>query len=311
MIKGIFSIVNTIKCSTANIGIFLVILTMKIQAQPPQAMTPNYISAFAEEAVDQMIQHKIPASVILAQAIFESGCGTSDLAKKSNNHFGIKCHAEWDGDTILKNDDSYNECFRSYKTVKESYTDHSLFLRSRPRYRHLFRLRFTDYRGWCYGLKNSGYATYAYYPEVLIKIIEQYELYEYDKAEILPSATLICSKSKEIIKSNLQTSNFNLQQFCANDLLWSDEKYILIQSLGMIIECPEKENERMGKLQGGTLMCFKNHEIIESKLQSTGFSLKELSVNDILWNDEKYLLIQSLEMIIDHPEKEAGKMAGK
>ncbi|MEO6305896.1 MAG: glucosaminidase domain-containing protein, partial [Bacteroidia bacterium] len=249
--------------------------------------------------------HKIPASVTLAQAIFESGCGSSNLAKRSNNHFGIKCHAEWNGDTIVKNDDSYNECFRSYKTVHESYTDHSNFLRSRARYKHLFRLRITDYRGWCNGLKNSGYATYMYYPEVLIKIIEQYSLYKYDIAQTLPPCSLICSQKQEIKASKLNYMDFTFSELCNNDMMWNDEKYILIQSLEMVINkdaiC---DNKPFKKLLGGTLICSRNNEITESKLTPTGFSLKQFSANDLLWTDEKYFLIQSLEMIIDHPEKE-------
>ncbi len=304
MIKGTFSILNIIKCSAVNIGVLLAILSLKMTGQPPQALTPNYINAFAAEAINQMIEYKIPASVTLAQAIFESGCGNSELAKRSNNHFGIKCHAEWSGDTIVKDDDNYNECFRSYKTVKESYTDHSLFLKSRSRYRHLFRLRITDYRGWCKGLKNSGYATYVYYPEVLIKIIEQYALYEYDIAETLAPGSLNCQRKQELKESNLNNMDFALAELGNNNLLWNDEKDLLIQSLEMIIDRDAVcSNKNSGNSQSNTLLCSNEREIIKSKLVSTGFSLKQLAANDLLWTDERYYLIQSLEMIIDHPEK--------
>ena len=242
MIKGNFSIATLIKCSTANIGFFLVILTLKMSAQAPPAPTYFYINSFAQEAVNQMIEYKIPASVTLAQAIFESSCGNSVLAKRSNNHFGIKCHTTWGGDTIRKSDDSLNECFRKYNNVEDSYADHSLFLSSRARYKHLFNLSVNDYKGWCYGLKNAGYATYVFYPEVLIKIIEEHKLYEFDRAEILTGGGLMFARSdNDIIESKLTTSGFTLKEFCENDILWNDERYLLIQSLELIIEHPNRE----------------------------------------------------------------------
>jgi hypothetical protein len=302
MIKGNISIANTIKCSAVNIGFFLVIISLKMGGQPPQAHTDIYISSYAAEAVNQMIEYKIPASVTLAQAIFESACGNSNLAQRSNNHFGIKCHTQWGGDTVRKSDDSWDECFRKYNSIKDSYTDHSLFLRSRARYKELFKLSVNDYKGWCYGLKNSGYATYAYYPEVLIKIIEEYGLYEFDRAEILEPAVLICNNDKEIIKSKLTDKEFTLDEFCVNDILWNDEKYILIQSLELVIDHPEPPSIEV--LESGKLMCFKTEEIIESNFITEGFTLKELSANDLLWSNERDLLIQSLEFIIDHPEKQ-------
>src|SRR4051812_22933655 len=108
----------------------LLLVTVKnpLFAQPPRYIVPNYIAQYADQAVEQMLIYKIPASVILAQAILESRGGTSELAIRSNNHFGIKCHSQWIGDTIVKDDDNTNECFRKYKNIDESYTDHSIFL---------------------------------------------------------------------------------------------------------------------------------------------------------------------------------------
>lgn len=307
MIKGNISIANTIKCSAVNIGFFLAILSLKMAGQPPQALTDTYISTYAPEAVNQMIEYKIPASVTLAQAIFESACGNSILAQRSNNHFGIKCHTQWGGDTVRKSDDSLNECFRKYNSIKDSYTDHSMFLRSRGRYRELFKLSVNDYKGWCYGLKNSGYATYAYYPEVLIKIIEEYNLYEYDMAETLEPSVYVYNVDNEIIKSKLNDKEFSLDEFCVNDILWNDERNILIESLELVIDHPEPRC--IDVLESGTLMCFKTEEIIESKFIAEGFTLKELSAHDLIWSNEKDLLIQSLEFIIDHPEKEDDQIA--
>jgi LysM repeat protein len=139
-----------------------------------------YVENFKDEAVKEMQLYNIPASITLAQGMLESGFGTSDLAKYANNHFGIKCHDEWSGPTYIQNDDEKNECFRKYPTVLDSYTDHSLFLKSRARYSELFELNHTDYRGWAKGLKEAGYATEPKYAERLLELIETYELYKFD-----------------------------------------------------------------------------------------------------------------------------------
>lgn len=140
----------------------------------------QYIKNYSHFAVIEMYRYKIPASVTLAQAILESGAGSSELAINANNHFGIKCHADWEGMNYIQDDDEATECFRKYFSVEESYRDHSLFIISRPRYSELFNLPIYDYKAWCYGLKNCGYATQDKYPEKLIKIIEQYQLYKLD-----------------------------------------------------------------------------------------------------------------------------------
>ena len=145
------------------------------------ASAEEYISTWKTEAIRQMHLYKIPASITLAQGILESGNGVSELAKKSNNHFGIKCHADWEGGRTYHDDDEKGECFRKYKYVESSYEDHSQFLSGRRRYASLFTLRKTDYKGWSKGLKKAGYATDKNYPKKLIKIIETYELYEFDK----------------------------------------------------------------------------------------------------------------------------------
>ena len=124
--------------------------------------------------------YRIPASITLAQGLLESNTGNSDLAVKANNHFGIKCHKEWTGETYIKDDDTKDECFRVYKTAEESFKDHSNFLRTRSRYATLFYLKITDYKAWAEGLKAAGYATNPRYPQQLIKLIEDNCLYEYD-----------------------------------------------------------------------------------------------------------------------------------
>lgn len=146
--------------------------------------TQDYIDAWKVTAVEQMNEHKIPASITLAQGILESGNGNSKLAKEAKNHFGIKCHT-WDGDTFFQDDDKKNECFRSYKSAAESYKDHSLFLK-RKRYAGLFDLKLEDYKGWAKGLKSAGYATNPKYAYLLIDLIERYELDKFDGMPNLP-----------------------------------------------------------------------------------------------------------------------------
>jgi len=140
----------------------------------------KYIEMYRELAIEQMELYGIPASITLAQAIFESGHGNSMLAIKGNNHFGIKCHSSWKGKRLYKDDDKKNECFRSYKTVRESYVDHSKFLQGK-RYQFLYDLEPTDYKGWAKGLKKAGYATSKTYADMLIKKIEKNKLYLLDR----------------------------------------------------------------------------------------------------------------------------------
>merc|ERR1711965_1118437 len=135
-----------------------------------------YVKKYAPAATKNMRFFKIPASITLAQGILESGYGEGTLAKKANNHFGIKCHKEWKGKSITHDDDEKDECFRSYKNPLRSYRDHSLFLVDRDRYRSLFTLNRKDYKGWATGLKASGYATDPKYADKLISLIERFNL---------------------------------------------------------------------------------------------------------------------------------------
>jgi len=139
-----------------------------------------YIDTYNKLAIEEMHAYKIPASITLAQGILESRSGRSELTKRSNNHFGIKCHKSWKGGKTYHDDDKKGECFRVYKHPVYSFRDHSLFLYGRKRYMNLFRLKITDYKGWAKGLQKAGYATDKKYPKKLIKLIEDYKLYEYD-----------------------------------------------------------------------------------------------------------------------------------
>jgi len=148
----------------------------------------SYIDFFAETAQLEMKAYGIPASITLAQGLLESGLGKGELALKTNNHFGIKCHQGWTGEYELHDDDTTDECFRKYNHPMYSYRDHSIFLTTRSRYASLFELDKDDYKGWAKGLQKAGYATDKKYPQKLISLIERYELFQYDQQEgISPS----------------------------------------------------------------------------------------------------------------------------
>ena len=150
------------------------------QAQRIGQAQQNYIDTYSSIAIQEMMRTGVPASITLAQGILESGSGLSTLAVNGNNHFGIKCHKGWTGDTMYMDDDRRGECFRVYNSVEESFRDHSDFLRYRDRYKFLFDLERTDYKGWATGLKKAGYATDPKYATKLIKYIEDYNLSRFD-----------------------------------------------------------------------------------------------------------------------------------
>jgi len=141
----------------------------------------EYIATFAPIAEFEMKAYGIPASITLAQGMLESGFGQGELTRRTNNHFGIKCHTGWEGDYEHHDDDERGECFRKYNHPMYSFRDHSIFLSSRARYASLFTLRPDDYKGWARGLKAAGYATDRHYPQKLISFIEQYQLYRFDR----------------------------------------------------------------------------------------------------------------------------------
>jgi hypothetical protein len=167
------------------LGIFLLAVCPSFsQTQSPAYL--EYIRQYGDLAVEHMQTYKIPASITLAQGILESGAGQSKFVQDSNNHFGIKCNSDWQGSRIFRADDGPNDCFRVYKTVGESYEDHSRFLAGKKRYSALFDLNITDYKAWAEGLSSCGYATDKAYARKLIQLIEIYELYKYDTKTNIP-----------------------------------------------------------------------------------------------------------------------------
>jgi LysM repeat protein len=152
------------------------------------AIVRDYIERYRDIAILEEIRTGVPAAITLAQGIHETEAGTSDLVKASNNHFGIKCKGDWTGETVYHDDDARGECFRKYADPADSYKDHSDFLRNRPNYAFLFKIDPRDYESWAWGLKKAGYATNPKYPQILIKLIKDYNLQDY---------TLIALNSKE------------------------------------------------------------------------------------------------------------------
>ncbi len=169
-LKSIF--ISTITVSLVAIG--------SLSAQSRQTRQ-EYVARYKQIAIDHMEKYGIPASITMAQGILESDCGNSSLSKSSNNHFGIKCKSNWTGRSVSYDDDAPNECFRAYDSVEESYKDHAEFLDNSPRYDSLFAYSSSDYRSWARGLKAAGYATASHYTDLLIKIIEEEQLFLLDK----------------------------------------------------------------------------------------------------------------------------------
>ena len=179
-------------CSTRKNTVSKPSVQVPSSSKPDKTITGNtlinkysaedYIERYKSIAIKEMNSSGIPASITLAQGILESGNGNSSLAREANNHFGIKCTTEWKGRTILKDDDEKDDCFRVYTSSEESFRDHSEFLK-RKRYASLFELDKNDYKGWADGLKQAGYATNPRYAELLITLVERYDLDKYDRKE--------------------------------------------------------------------------------------------------------------------------------
>jgi LysM repeat protein len=240
----------------------------------------EYIEKYSSLAVKQMHQYKIPASITLAQGILESNNGNSRLAVKANNHFGIKCHG-WEGKKIFADDDKKNECFRNYKNVLESFVDHSLFLNKYSRYEFLFDYKITDYKSWAKGLKKAGYATNSKYPELLIKIIEENKLYQFDREKI--DQNLISGKRniymhpnkiKYVISQNQETYetiakslNIKLKQI----LKYNDDNKLSVLKVGTKVFIQPKRNKSKQRTH-----VVNKGEDLRSISQTYGIKMKSL-----------------------------------
>ena len=213
--------------------------------KPKDPVTLKYIEQYAPLAKEQERIYKIPACITLAQGILESASGTSRLAVEANNHFGIKCHNNWEGERFYKDDDQKNDCFRVYSSVEESFKDHSVFLKKK-RYADLFELDINDYKGWAKGLKTAGYATNPKYPELLIELIERYELANLDNIEPLLANQEPQTSNNEIVKQDKTSSEQNGVSFEQNAVSKNRRKS-LAELVSERAKEKHKENPSKGK----------------------------------------------------------------
>ncbi len=188
-----------------KVGLLLILCGQLLFSQ--KILREEYILLYKDIAIQEMQRTGVPASITLSQGVLESGNGNSRLAKEANNHFGIKCHNDWAGEKIFHDDDHKGECFRVYETAEESFRDHSDFLAQRNRYAFLFTLEPTDYKGWCRGLKDAGYATAKHYDNMLIKIIEDNQLYLFDQDIVVVHKTTKQTTDTRPTAKNIKKTN--------------------------------------------------------------------------------------------------------
>ncbi|MBL4670027.1 MAG: glucosaminidase domain-containing protein [Flavobacteriales bacterium] len=276
------------------ISFFLFFNCVYSQAQPAdrRITREEYIEKYKDDAIREMMKSGVPASITLAQGILESGDGNSPLAIYAKNHFGVKCHKGWTGESMRLDDDEKNECFRKYESVYESFSDHSDFLVTRSRYDFLFDLKITDYKGWAKGLKKAGYATNPKYADLLIMLIEKNDLSRYDNYAKVPPRKITKKRSpKALATKNFRTiklhnrikyirakkgdtfykitQDFDMnlwQVFKYNDLNKSD-----ILKVGDIIYLQPKRNKGREKLH-----VVKKGETMRGISQLYGVKLKKL-----------------------------------
>ncbi len=189
-----------------------------VLAQSRLRVYEDYIDKYSDIAIRHMTDYKIPPSITLAQGLLESGAGMSDLARRSNNHFGIKCHRGWRGESVYAADDTPNDCFRKYRRVEDSYEDHAQFLTTGSRYNELFNLSVTDYKGWARGLQKTGYATDRAYANKLIKLIEDYELYRFDNKNYRRGITR--QQREQAKKQEIAQANWTHQPYKTHGLIY-------------------------------------------------------------------------------------------
>ena len=219
----------------------------------------NYIETYRDIAIEEMIRTGVPASITLAQGIHETSAGQSVLVKKSNNHFGIKCKSDWKGETVSHDDDARGECFRKYDDPYQSYRDHSDFLKYRPHYAFLFKLEPTDYEGWCYGLKKAGYATNPKYPQVLIKLIRDYQLQDYtllalermngkeENVILVKNAVNITSESEAPAKAS-EAAEISTASYPSGIFKINDTRVMVIKKSTSYLKIAEENNLTLARL---------------------------------------------------------------
>lgn len=204
-------------------------------------MIQDYILQYKPIAQKSMKDHGIPASITLAQGVLESGSGQGTLSRNANNHFGIKCHQGWEGDSVRHTDDAPDECFRKYDKPEDSYRDHALFLVNRSRYSSLFDLDKDDYKSWARGLKKAGYATDPKYADKLISLIDRYSLYNYD-AEVLGKKSKYVDNTSDVAKLTADTKSLGSMHVVQK----GDTLYSISKKYNLTVEQVQKLNKING-----------------------------------------------------------------
>ncbi|MFV5686588.1 glucosaminidase domain-containing protein [Flavobacterium sp. GB2R13] len=206
-----------------------------------------YISQFKDIAMGNMKNYGIPASIILAQGILESGAGVGDLAISANNHFGIKCHEGWTGESVRHDDDSEQECFRKYNYPSESFKDHAIFLTGRSRYAKLFALQKGDYKAWAKGLRTAGYATDPRYPDKLISYIERYNLHQYDNQVL--DVNYVSNEKQLVEELTLETKKSKREDLALYEVQKGDTFYSISKKFNLMVD----ELKRINNLSNNIL----------------------------------------------------------
>ena len=222
----------------------------------------DYVEKYKDIAIKEMLENGIPASITLAQGLLESDNGNSALAMYANNHFGIKCHDDWKGESYIQDDDKKDECFRKYKMAEESFEDHSNFLKSKGRYAFLFELRRTDYKGWAEGLHDAGYATDKSYAARLIKLIDDNKLYQYDRMqEMVVDRKEKKKTEQQIIKPAVAASSSAKKIFLNNQI-----KYVVVQDGDTYYKIAQQLDMRLWQLHNynetGRQTCLQVGDIV-------------------------------------------------
>jgi LysM repeat protein len=238
-----------------------------------QKATPNdYIQMYAPSAKQEMMRSGVPAAITLAQGILESESGNSELAQKSNNHFGIKCKSNWEGAKVYHNDDARGECFRKYETVEESYKDHSDFLKANARYAFLFNLNPDDYKGWAKGLKQAGYATNPVYAQKLIDLIEKYNLQQFNHVEYIENNTNNIAVQVPTTNQNNATSTTEKQPTIllvdgaipGKVIYINETKAVYVEAGTSLLSIAQKNDMELSKLLDFNDMDEKANDILET-----------------------------------------------
>lgn len=300
-----------------NFTLFLLFFSQLIVVAGTKMTPEEYIEKYKEIAIKEMKRTGIPASITLAQGLLESGNGNSSLVKEANNHFGIKCHSGWEGKTYLKDDDEKNDCFRKYDSDSESFKDHSEFLSTRSRYAFLFEYESTDYKSWAYGLKQAGYATNPKYPELLISLIEKYQLYQYDqkvKKSIHDGKEKVREKGGEksdeiqlVISRVILSENFIKSIIVKEGEKITDIAKITGVSVKRLLKYNEKTNE---EIQVGEILYLQpkrksarekfhtveNKETLLSIAHKYGVSTKSIRKRNLMTPDEEVKVGQKLKL---------------